>query len=503
MFQVARAVRFLHTGGCDNLKIFHRDIKSGNICLTQDYTAKLIDCGMSKFVPEDEKVSHGESVTPTILNSSGATVFGTPGYICPNYQRRFGRVSFTAACDVYSMGVTFTGLIVGCLQDGQSSRSGQDFDDYYNRYVVDEFGEKVDDGINKLIGDADPVAEWNASTLNPLCELTYQCMAPSPMRRPTTQRLIQKLGGISQTDFRGTIVRHDDPPQTNVSVNPMTSAWCVLCHESVAVSITCSDKHTICIPCIEQQIQDHIGRSGDDVLCGIVGCNAPLKDDSLCGKISTFTFTEYVRERERQKGLDNILKVLGKNHQQVMMSLSEIRSVAQRTLKGLAYLATENGKKCPTLVWIVPAERIDGRSARDWVKWARRATTHRRYNVYFVCQHSFTAFDLEPKMEIDVPRSWIVQAAPVLRLSIFAIKAALSALGPLPFPVPDFLPKEQIAMAEELVNSFLDDTTTKLCTAFESACTSGVDLPQSESSQLMTLTGPAYEGIAEKATWYR
>ena len=48
MFQLARSVHFLHTGGCDNLAVLHRDIKSGNICLTQDYTAKLIDCGYSK-----------------------------------------------------------------------------------------------------------------------------------------------------------------------------------------------------------------------------------------------------------------------------------------------------------------------------------------------------------------------------------------------------------------------------------------------------------------------
>jgi serine/threonine protein kinase len=115
---VARAFHFLHTDGVDNLKIFHRDIKSSNICHTPDYTAKkLIDCGMSKFIPEDKDASHGASVTP-ILKTSGAAAFGTPGSICPNYQWRFGCVSYKAACDVYSIGVVFAELIVGCLQDG-------------------------------------------------------------------------------------------------------------------------------------------------------------------------------------------------------------------------------------------------------------------------------------------------------------------------------------------------------------------------------------------------
>jgi hypothetical protein len=196
------------------------------------------------------------------------------------------------------------------------------------------------------------------------------------------------------------------------------------------------------------------------------------------------------------KALDGMLS---KKHMEVMASLRDIQSLGQRTLKGLAYLATESVKKCPTLVWIIPAERTVGRSHRDWVNWAKSAT-HRRYHVYFVCLHSFAALDVEPRIEIDVPRSWMVQAAPVLRLSMFAIKAALATLGPLPFPFPDILPKVQMMMSEEFVNSFLNDETTKLLNAFESACTRGIDFPESERSQLATFTGPAYDGIVEKAT---
>ena len=94
MFQLARSVHFLHTGGCDNLAVFHRDIKSGNICLTQDYTAKLIDCGLAKFVPDNAGDGLQGSVSPTMLKSSGAVVFGTPGYICPVYAR--GQSKYTS-----------------------------------------------------------------------------------------------------------------------------------------------------------------------------------------------------------------------------------------------------------------------------------------------------------------------------------------------------------------------------------------------------------------------
>ncbi len=53
MFQLVRAVHFLHTGGCKvagkGWKVFHRDIKSANIYLADDFTPRLIDCGLSFF----------------------------------------------------------------------------------------------------------------------------------------------------------------------------------------------------------------------------------------------------------------------------------------------------------------------------------------------------------------------------------------------------------------------------------------------------------------------
>jgi serine/threonine protein kinase len=507
MFQVARAVNFLHTGGCDNIKIFHRDIKSGNICLTQDFTAKLIDCGMSKFVSEGNNMLHEELVPATILKSSGAAVFGTLGYICPDYSQ--GDVPFTAACDVYSMGVVLVELIVGCLQGGQSSRNGKSFGNFSRRYVCDKYHEKVENGLEILINDADPAAEWNTVTVNLLCEIALQCLAPSPLRRPTTHNLVHRLGKISKIDFRGSVSSKDDPPE-HIGYVPKgpsedsTTTPCVLCHKTEVNSMKCFKMHSTCVSCLEEQIHVVIRRSGGDVRCGIVGCNSPFTDESLYGMISPSTYKEYVTQRGLQRVVDIRMKSLenkiSKNHLETMKSLAEIKSVTDRSIKALAFLAKENGQKCPSLVWMVPAEPIVGRSARDWIKWAKGAI-NRRYHIYFVCQHSFAAVDVEPKLEIEVPRSWMVQAAPVLRLSLFAIKAAMSAIpvGPLPFPVPDILAKEQFSMYEQFTNSFLDAATTSLLELFESACTNGNDIPKTESSQLITLTGPAYDGIVEKA----
>lgn len=54
LFQVVRALHYLHQGGPKGSTPFlHRDVKSANVCLTKDYTAKLIDCGLGKLVDDD------------------------------------------------------------------------------------------------------------------------------------------------------------------------------------------------------------------------------------------------------------------------------------------------------------------------------------------------------------------------------------------------------------------------------------------------------------------
>ena len=197
MFQLVRSVHFLHTGGCDNLVVYHRDIKSGNICLTQDYTAKLIDCGLAKFVPDTTRDAAQRSITPTMLKSSRSVVFGTPGYICPVYAR--GHIQYTVACDIFSIGVVLAELIVGSLQNGQLS--AYSLSDFFSRYIKDEDDEPIENGWEILMQDADLLAQWNDAILERLCKLAVQCMTASPKRRISTLSLIHCLSEISLCDF--------------------------------------------------------------------------------------------------------------------------------------------------------------------------------------------------------------------------------------------------------------------------------------------------------------
>ena len=123
MFDLICAIHCLHTDTKDNHILFHHDIKSANICLQQNYTAKLIDCGLAKFMPVDDSSSIS-GIPFSVRNTSNNGVFGTPGYICPWYSH--GRKTFEASCDVYSFGMVMIELVTGCLQFGR-------LEDFYER----------------------------------------------------------------------------------------------------------------------------------------------------------------------------------------------------------------------------------------------------------------------------------------------------------------------------------------------------------------------------------
>ena len=157
MFEIISAIHFLHTTKMDGHTLFHRDIKSSNIYLQQNYDAKLIDCGLAKFVPVDDSKSNS-AIALSVQNASHGGAFGTPGYICPWYNS--GKKTFEASCEVYSFGMVMIELVTGCLQNDNKG-------DFCERYFPGHFEgtpkEALEVAIPKLEKDVDIFTDLEAA----------------------------------------------------------------------------------------------------------------------------------------------------------------------------------------------------------------------------------------------------------------------------------------------------------------------------------------------------
>ncbi|PNT77771.1 receptor-like cytosolic serine/threonine-protein kinase RBK1 isoform X2 [Brachypodium distachyon] len=106
---VAEALSYTHSG-CSR-PVIHRDVKSSNILLTDDFEPQLSDFGLAIWAPSN----------PSSLTHSD--VVGTFGYLAPEYFM-YGKV--TDKVDVYAFGVVLLELLTGRKPISDGSPKGHE-----------------------------------------------------------------------------------------------------------------------------------------------------------------------------------------------------------------------------------------------------------------------------------------------------------------------------------------------------------------------------------------
>ncbi|KAM1029329.1 hypothetical protein ACFX13_042552 [Malus domestica] len=160
----AQGLAYLHHD-C-NPRIIHRDVKSSNILLDENFEAHLSDFGVAKFIPTAE--THASTY-----------VLGTIGYIDPEYART-SRV--TEKSDVYSFGVVLLELLTG--------KKAVEQDSNLHQLILS----KAD--TNTVMESVDPevsVTCMDLSHVRKTFQLALLCTKRNPTERPTMHEVARVL----------------------------------------------------------------------------------------------------------------------------------------------------------------------------------------------------------------------------------------------------------------------------------------------------------------------
>ncbi|KAL8255355.1 hypothetical protein R6Q59_033576 [Mikania micrantha] len=183
---VSHAINYLHDPLGKITIALHRNIKSSNIFLDEDWTSKVSDFGLSLILQPNQDYE--------FLSSE---FVGTIGYCDPSY---FESGIFTKASDVYSFGVVMWEVMCGTIcYNYQDVRSGRSLVSLWTRFFEEK---RVDElifcGLKK---------HMNKCSMNTFSSIAYQCLKKDRDERPTMAEVMRELEIAleQQEDFEETL----------------------------------------------------------------------------------------------------------------------------------------------------------------------------------------------------------------------------------------------------------------------------------------------------------
>ncbi|CAN6583315.1 unnamed protein product [Malus baccata var. baccata] len=169
--ETAGMLSYLHSAA--SVPIIHRDVKSTNILLHENLTAKVSDFGASRLVPLDKA-------------QLSTMVQGTLGYLDPEYLQTS---QLTEKSDVYSFGVVLVELL--------TRRKALSFDrpEEERNLAMYFLSALKDDRLLQVLDDC-IVTEANIEQLKEVSNLAKRCLRVKGEERPTMKEVAMELEGL-------------------------------------------------------------------------------------------------------------------------------------------------------------------------------------------------------------------------------------------------------------------------------------------------------------------
>nr|KAJ0206166.1 hypothetical protein LSAT_V11C500240150 [Lactuca sativa] len=180
----ASGLEFLHNGIGEHYRIIHRDIKSSNILLGQNYIGMISDFGLSKIGPAN--------LEATFVMTQ---VAGTPLYIDPQYQKTG---LLTKESDIYSFGVVLFEALSGRLVHFQRSKDDPEFllkmakrcfeKKIINEIIDSKFKKEFEKSGSSILDD-----ETCPDSIKIYASIAYKCCNEKREDRPTIAEVVKEL----------------------------------------------------------------------------------------------------------------------------------------------------------------------------------------------------------------------------------------------------------------------------------------------------------------------